>query len=95
MEERKFISVDMLKEARDNGWGYLKAAKEFNVKASTIAMACHKFGIQLPAPNVAATWVKAESVEEVGEPIPVEPRKPSWSCSPDAIMRALKRAGKA
>lgn len=93
----KRITIDMMKAANERGWSAGRTARHYGLHRKSVEAACERFGVVLPLQE-APFYGEYATLKEVTVPkVKVaEPKSNAlWSCSPAAVDRALKRAGKA
>lgn len=85
------ITREMLEYSRNAGHSPSQAARHWGRHHTSIAAACDRLGVTLPAfvPPTAKRQSKKDWVATKGS----TKRKLTWSCSPAAIERALHRLG--
>lgn len=93
----KRITIDMMKAASERGWSAGRTARHYGLHRKSVDAACERFGVVLPL-HGEPFYGEYGVLEDMKVPkVKVsEPKSNAlWSCSPAAVERALKRAGKA
>ena len=94
MTGRRIVTRDMILAAREKGWSVSLTAQHYGMHRSTIDAACERFGIALPMHKFSPQAVSRRSPEwkEAVDALTLQPKtRPTWSCSPRAIERALEK----
>lgn len=99
MSGRKKITRDMIEACLAKGWAVSQAARHYGFHRKSIEAACERFGIALPmhpfSPQMLSARRKHLVVYEdnIPDAPPKKKRKTnaSWSASPAAIERALRK----
>lgn len=91
---RPAISSEQLLYCQKLGMSASQAGTYLGRHHTTILYACRKFGIELP--KYKSRYHAPISVIRRNEAIVMasDRKKPTWSCSPAAIERALRQLGK-
>ncbi len=94
---RKKITIDMIRAASEREWTVGQTSRHYGLHRKSVDAACERFGIMLPlhgatvyVPGAMIRHPAADSVAgDTGRDT-----KATWSASPAAVERALKRLGK-
>lgn len=86
---RNKITIDMLEAARVKGWSISQTARHYGTHHTTIGDACKRLGVELPRNQHISSGLYDRKEKLIAEASDV--RTLTWSCSPEAIQKALAR----
>lgn len=85
---KKGITREMIENAKAQGWYASEAARNLGISPTSIRKACIRFHISLSRHAFDPCGISESGPEASNE------RSKAWSASPEAIKRALQKAGK-